>query len=654
MKCKVGVYVCHCGTNIAGKIDVEELSSFARQLPHVALSRHYGFMCSEPGQELIRKDIKEHGLNRVVVAACSPRMHEHTFRKACEEAGINPYFLQMANIREQCSWAVEDPSEALSKARDLLRAAVARVVLHQPLPTKVVDVHPDVLVVGGGIAGIQAALDIADGGHLVHLVEREQSIGGRMAQLDKTFPTLDCSSCILTPKMVSAGTHPLIRLHAYSEIEEISGYVGNFHVKILHKPSYVNWELCTGCGVCQEKCPRRVPSWFDGGLGRRKAIYTLFPQAVPNKPVIDRQNCIYFQKGRCRACEKFCEVGAIDFEQSPRIEEVQVGSIIVATGYDVFDPTTIESYGYGRLPNVITSMEFERMVSAAGPTGGKILLQDGREPADVAIIHCVGSRDKNFHEYCSRVCCMASLKYAHLIREKTSANVFCFYIDMRCFGKGYEEFYERLQREGVTFIRGKPAQITDQAMVPEERGRLMVMAEDTLSETPLRVPVDMVILAVAMEPRSDSQDVARSLLLSQGRDGFFLEQHPKLAPVSTTVSGIFLAGTCQGPKDIPDTVAHASAAASKALSMASRGRVEVESMVSEIDPELCSGCQICISLCPSGAIDYLARSGISQVNEALCKGCGACSAACPSGAASLRHFTSQQVMTEIEALVGEP
>ena len=649
---RIGVYVCHCGTNIAGKVQVEELARYAQDLPHVAVARDYRFMCSEPGQEQIRKDIQELGLNRVVVAACSPRMHEGTFRKTCQQAGINPYFLQIANIREHCSWVVEEPKAADVKAIDLVRAAVARVALHQPLLTQEVSVHPDVLIVGGGIAGIQAALDIADGGHTVHLVERLQSIGGHMSQLDKTFPTLDCSACILTPKMVAAGSHPNIRLHMYSEVQEVSGYVGNFRAKVLHRARYVNWERCTGCGICQEKCPKRLPSEYNERLGQRKAIYTMFPQAVPNKPVIDRETCIYFQKGKCRACEKFCEVQAIDFQQEERVEELEVGSIIVATGYDQMDPSVITAYGYGRYPNVITGMEFERLVSAAGPTGGHIVTKEGNEPRDVAILHCVGSRDKNYHEYCSRVCCMYALKFAHLIREKLKANVYLFYIDMRCFGKGYEEFYERVQSEGAIFIRGKAAEITDQAMTPEEQGRLMVVGEDTLSGEVLRVPVDMVILAAAMEPRADVEKTSRTFLLGRSRDGFFLEQHPKLAPVSTAAAGIFLAGTCQGPRDIPDTVAHASAAAAKALSLAGRGKVEIESMISGIDAEVCAGCQTCVPLCPAHAIDFQERLGISRVNEALCLGCGSCAAACPSGAARLKGFTSEQVLAEIDALMG--
>jgi len=652
MENRIGVYVCHCGTNISGKVAVEKIAEYARDLPGVVVARDYRFMCSEPGQEQIREDIVRDRLNRVVVAACSPRMHEGTFQKAIEKAGINRYYIQIANIREHVSWTTEDPEEATKKAMDMVRAAVARVPLHAPLPTQEVAVNKDVMVVGAGIAGIQAALDIADGGYKVHLVERLPSVGGHMSQLDKTFPTLDCSACILTPKMVAVGMHERIQLHTYSEVEEVSGFVGQFRVKVRHKASYVRNDVCTGCGICQEKCPKKVPSEYNMKLGDRKAIYTLFAQAVPNKPVIDRDNCIYFQKGKCRACEKFCEMKAIDFAQQDRVEEIEVGSIIVATGFDQMDPSIIEPYGYGRFPNVITGLEFERLVSGAGPTGGKIQLKDGSPPKDVAILHCVGSRDVRYHEYCSRVCCMYGLKFAHLIREKIGANVYMFYIDMRCFGKGYEEFYNRVQNEGAILIRGKASQVTDQTVLPEDKGRLLVTAEDTATGEKVYVPVDMVILSAAMEPRADVQNTARTFNISRSKDGFFLEQHPKLGPVNTAVSGIFLAGTCQGPKDVPDTVAHAAAAAAKALALASKGVVEMESVISGIDPEVCVGCQACISACPATAIVYNERRGISSVNEAVCLGCGACAATCPSGAAGLKHFTPDQVLTEIEALMG--
>jgi len=648
MEPKIGVYICHCGSNIAGTVDTTEVARFAQDLEGVVVARDYKFMCSDPGQELIKKDIKELGLNRVVVASCSPTMHEPTFRRACQDAGVNPYLFEMANIREHVSWVTEDKQAATEKAKALVSAAVRRVYYHQPLETKEVPVNPNTLVVGGGIAGIQAALKIADSEHQVYLVERTPSIGGHMAQLDKTFPTLDCSACILTPKMTQVGSHPFIKMLTYSEIEEVSGYIGNFKVRIRKKARYVNEELCTGCGVCQTKCPWKVDSEFEAGLGKRKAIYTPFPQAVPNIPVIDKELCAYFQSGKCRACEKFCEAKAIDFEQEDEIIEVKVGSIILATGFHLFDPTPIYAYGYGRLDNVITSLEFERMINSAGPTEGSVVLKDGSEPKSVAIIHCVGSRDEKYHEYCSRVCCMQSMKFAHLIKEHTDAEVYEFYIDIRSFGKGYEEFYNRILEEGTTFFRGRPGEITDVAETPEEEGKLIVQFEDTLVGRQRRLPVDMVILSCALEPQPDAETINRLFNISCSGDGFFLEKHPKLEPVSTMTDGIFLAGCCQGPKDIPDTVAQASAAAAEALVIISRGRVEVEAATAVIDERICSGCQACKLVCPYSAIEFDEEKGVCRVNKALCKACGACVAACFSHAVSLEHFTNEQIVAEME------
>ncbi len=648
MEPRIGVYICHCGSNIAGTVDTAEVARFAQGLGGVVVARDYKFMCSEPGQELIKKDIKELGLNRVVVASCSPTMHEPTFRRACQDAGVNPYLFEMANIREQVSWVTEDKEEATEKAKALVSAAVSRVYYHQPLETREVPVNPNTLVVGGGIAGIQAALKVADSEHKVYLVEKDPSIGGHMAQLDKTFPTLDCSACILTPKMTQVGSHPFIELMTYSQVEEVSGYIGNFKVKIRKKARYVNEELCTGCGLCQTKCPWKVDSEFEVGLGKRKAIYTPFPQAVPNKPVIDREHCTYFQSGKCRACEKFCEAKAIDFEQEDKIVEVEVGAIIVATGFNLFDPTPIYAYGYKRLDNVITSLEFERLVNSAGPTEGNIVLKNGKEPESIAIIHCVGSRDEKYHEYCSRVCCMHSMKFAHLIKEHTSATVYEFYIDIRSFGKGYEEFYNRILNEGTVFIRGRPAEITNVAETPEEEGKLIVQFEDTLVSRQRRLPVDMVILSCALEPQPDVEAVARLFNISRSADGFFLEKHPKLEPVSTMTDGIFLAGCCQGPKDIPDTVAQASAAAAEALAMISRGRVEIEAATAVIDERICSGCRACLEVCPYSTISFDEEKKVCRVNQALCKACGACNAACFSHAISLQHYTNEQIVAEME------
>ena len=648
---RIGVYVCHCGSNIAGTVDTEAVTEFARSLEAVALARNYVFMCSEPGQEIIRNDIREAGLNRIVVAACSPTMHEITFRRVLEEAGINPYLIEIANIREHCSWVTEDRDLATEKAKALLGAAVRRVYYHQPLEARRVPFTPATLVVGGGIAGIQAALEIADAGDKVYLVEKEPSIGGHMIQLDKTFPTLDCSSCILTPKMTRVGSHPSIELLSYSQVEEVSGYIGNFKVKIRKKARYVDAEKCNGCGLCQEKCPIKTPSEFDAALGKRKAIYTPFAQAVPNTPVIDTGHCTYFLKGKCRLCEQVCEREAINFAQQDEIVDLEIGSIIMATGFGVFDPTPISRYGYGRLDNVITSLEFERLVSSSGPTGGEITLKDGAAPQSVAIVHCVGSRDKNYHEYCSRVCCMYALKYAHLIKEKLGAEVYNYYIDMRCFGKGYEEFYERISGEGTIFIRGKVGEVTDQAVSDEEKGKLVVVAEDTLLGVLTRVPVDMVILCVALEPPPDAEAVARLFNISRSADGFFLEKHPKLDPVATTTDGVFVVGCAQGPKDIPDTVAQASAAAARVLALISQGEVEIEAATAAIDERICSGCQLCIPICPYSAISFDEEKLVSRVNEALCKGCGACVGGCPSDAISLSHFTNEQIMAQMEGML---
>jgi len=1112
MEPKIGVYVCHCGTNIAGTVDVEAVAEFAATLPSVAVARHYMYMCSDPGQELIRQDIKEMELNRVVVAACSPTLHERTYRRVCQESGLNPYLFEMANIREHCSWVTEDKAAATEKAKALVSAAVRRVYYQEPLETREVPVSPNTLVVGGGVAGIQAALEIADSKHKVYLVEREPSVGGHMIQLDKTFPTLDCSACILTPKMSLVGAHPYIDLMSYSEVENVSGYVGNFKVKINKKARYVDVDKCTGCGECSNVCPVTVPNEFDLGLGNRKAIYRPFPQAVPNAFTIDKRGlppcrvacpagvnaqgyvalisqgkfkealevlrrtmpfagvcgrvcthpcesecergkvdepvsirslkrfmsdyemsvgrekatpiertkedkvavigsgpaglaCAYdliregypvtvfeaapkaggmmrygipeyrlpekvldneisyiqelgveiktnrpvkdlkdiFEQGyeaiflatgawvsqkmgipdedaegvlhaidflnkvnagakvelgkrvavigggnaaidaarvakrlgaedinivyrrsrtempaeaeevneaeregiklnilaapvkvltknnrvtgiqcirmelgepdasgrrrpvpikgsefdmevdnvimavgqgvdkdalpkeleytswgtlqvdsvtlqtniegvfaagdvvsgpadviaavaggkeaaisidrhlrgadlkegrpetrkrvtevskkgvepkerpvmptlelnkregfvevelgldektaveeaqrclncgvcsECMECVKVCEVGAINQDMEDEIVEVEVGNIIVATGYDTFDPTPIYNYGYGRLDNVLTAMEFERMINASGPTAGEVFLKDGSHPKTVGIIHCVGSRDEKYHEYCSQVCCMYSMKLSHLIREHVpGAQVTEFYIDLRCVGKGFEEFYNRVLDEGTTFVRGRPAEVTDIAESPEEEGKLIIIGEDTLVGRQRRVPVDMVVLSTALEPRADAGEVGRMFSISRSADGFFLEKHPKLDPVATMNDGIFVVGCCQSPKDIPNTVAQASAAAARALATISAGSIEIEAATSVVVEELCSGCKICTDLCPFNAISFDEEKKVSVINDALCKGCGVCVAACPSGAIIGRHFTTQQLMAEIDGVL---
>ena len=651
---KVGVYICHCGHNIAGTVDVEELASWAGEQPGVAVARDYKFMCSSLGQELIEQDIKELGLTRVVVAACSPHMHEPTFRKACERAGLNQYLLKMANIREHASWVHQHSMEsATAKAKAEISGAIRRAIELEPLEPFLAEIKETTMVVGGGIAGINAALEIANAGHPVIMVEREPSIGGHMAQFDKTFPTLDCAACILTPKMFDVGNHPNITLLTYSEVEEVEGYVGNFTVRVRCKARQINAELCTGCGDCWSRCPAKVvDEVYEAGLGYRTSIYRPFPQAVPKYPVIERESCIYYQKGTCKACEKFCPTGAIDFDQEDEIQIFNVGNIVLATGYDVFDARRIPQYGYGRLANVFTSLEFERMTNASGPTNGKVVLRDGVTiPESVAIIHCVGSRDKNYHAYCSATCCMAALKFAHLVKEKTEADVYDFYIDMRTAFKDYEEFYNRLMEEGTNFVRGRAAEVTDAARLPGEEGKLIVQAEDTLIGKQRRIPVDMVILMAAMEPRYDAKEVSHRFGIGCSEAGFFTERHPKLDPVATMSDGIFIAGACQGPKDIPTTVEQGAAAAARVLTLIGQGQVEIEPIRAQIDEARCSGCRICNNLCPYGAIDYLADLEVSRVNPALCKGCGTCVAACPSQVINGQHYTFDSLMSQIEGVL---
>jgi len=644
---RIGVYICHCGTNIASTVDCESLVLFSKSLPGVKMARDYRYLCSDPGQDLIKKDITHFSLEGVVIAACSPRMHETTFRSLLKAAGLNPYCLNMANIREQCSWVHQDRNEATEKAKRLLQAAVARVLRQKALEAKKVEMKPSILVVGAGIAGIQAALTIASEGTKVVLVERAPFIGGHMAQLDKTFPTLDCASCIFTPKTVEVARNRNIELHVCSEVVEVKGYVGNFKVSIKTYPTYVDPSRCTGCGECIEACvlKKGVASEFEERMVNRKAIYIAFPQAVPLRAVIDPQACLFLSRGKCKkSCMEACKAQAIDFEQKEELIEKEVGAIILATGYELFDPHLLPQYGYGIYENVLTNLQFERLLSPSGPTRGEIRLKDGTSPKAIAFLHCIGSRDENANPYCSRVCCMVSMKQAHLAKEKTGSEVFEFYIDINAFGKGYQEFYKRVREEGIFFIRGKGSEVF------KREGRLVVAAEDTLLGTPIEIPVDMVVLGAGLSARRDAEKVAQVFGINQSPDRFFMEAHPKLRPVATSVDGIFLAGCCQGPKDIPDTVAQASAAAAEAISLVTRGEIEVEPITSWIDPELCSGCKLCVEICPTSAIQFIEAKGISSVNEALCKGCGACAAICPSKAARQNHFTQDQVLAEVEEL----
>ena len=653
---RIGVFVCHCGSNIAGVVDVGEVVRWAGTAlasRGVVVAREYKFMCSSPGQDLIEKDVREYGLTRVVVAACSPHLHEATFRSACEKAGLNPYLCDMVSIREHVSWVHTDPRAATEKAKAIVSGGVERVRYHEPLAPLRVPIHPATLVVGGGIAGIQATLELADAGHRVWLVEREPSIGGHMAQFDKTFPTLDCAACILTPRMVAAGYHPNVNLLTFSEVEKVDGCVGSFTVTIRRKARHVNTESCTGCAICQEKCPKQViDRVYEAGLGYRKAIYTPFPQAVPKFPIIDQPNCTYFQKGTCKACQKFCPTGAIDFDQKDEILTVEVGNIILATGYDMFDAHKVSQYGYGRLPNVFTSLEFERLSNSAGPTHGEIVLRDGvTRPRSVGIIHCVGSRDRNFNNYCSAICCMQSVKFAHLVHERTGATVFNFYIDMRTPAKAYDEFYQRVLEEGTLFVRGKVAEVTDAARLPGEEGKLIVQVEDTLAGRQRRIPVDMVILSVGLQAQPDATTIAKRFGISCSAEGWFIEKHPKLDPVATMTEGIFIAGCATGPKDIPATVSQGSAAAARVLGRIELGEIFLEPFRAAVDDARCSGCRICNALCPFNAIVYHEDRKKTEINPALCQGCGTCISACAARAIRGTGFSDEQVLAQIDGLL---
>ena len=655
---RIGVYICHCGSNIAATVDVHDVSTWAAEALEdrgVVVARDYQFMCSSLGQELIEADIREQGLTRVVVGACSPHLHEATFRNACQRAGLNPYLCEMVSLREQVSWVHTDRAAATEKSKAMISGGVERVALHEPLEPLIVPINPATLVVGGGIAGIQAALEIADSGYPVYLVEREPSIGGHMAQFDKTFPTLDCSACILTPKMVSAGGHPNITLLTWSEVEQVDGYVGNFTATVRKKARYVNPDVCTGCGLCIEKCPVRVvDDVFEAGLGYRKAIYRPFPQAVPKYPVIDVDSCTYFQRGKCKACQLFCPTkpNSIDFTQQDEIMQLNVGNIILATGYDLFDCRRIPQYGYGRLANVFTSLEFERLCNAAGPTAGEVVLRDGiTKPESVGIIHCVGSRDNKYNSYCSVICCMQSLKFAHLVKERTGAEVYNFYIDMRTAFKDYDEFYQKVLSEGVHFIRGRVAEVTDAARNPGEEGKIIVQVEDTFIGKQRRIPVDMMILSAALEPRHDSNEVAYTFGIACSANGWFIEKHPKLDPVATMTEGVFIAGCAQGPKDIPATVSQGAAAAARVLGRINQGQLALEPVRASVIEAMCSGCRICNNVCPFNAILFHADRMVTEINPALCQGCGTCVAACPSGAITGTQFSNEQVLAQLDGLL---
>ena len=659
---RVGVFVCHCGTNIAGFIDINKVKEYALTLPGVVHADEYQYMCSTPGQTKIADAIKEHNLTGVVVAACSPRLHEPTFRTATKVGGLNPFKFEMANIREQNSWVhMHDWDGATAKAKDQVRIAVAKAILLEDLIPMSVPVEHAAMVVGGGIGGIQASLDLANAGIKTYLVEKEPSIGGRMSQLDKTFPTLDCSQCILTPKMVDVGRHPNIELMTYSEVEKVEGYIGNFEITVRKKAGGVFSPAeaeargiagtgCNGCGDCEDVCPVIKPNKFEQNMAARKAIYINHPQVMPLLYTIDFDACV-----KCGLCVDICgtEKNAIDLEMVDTFETVKVGSVILAIGYDLIPIENKTEWGYKKFDNVITGLEFERLICASGPTTGHLIRpSDGKTPMKVGFVLCAGSRDNTDtgKPYCSRFCCMYSLKHAHQIMEKIPGAIpYIFYMDIRAFGKMYEEFYWRIQDEGAKFIRGRVSNIEEDSQTKN----LTVFAEDTLLGRPVSLELDLVVLASAVQPVANAEKTRQMFGISKSQDGWFLEAHPKLNPCGTTTAGIFLAGVCQGPKDIPDTVAQAEGAASAASIPIHVGEVELEPYFAQCIEELCAGCGMCTNLCPYGALALIEKDGrkVMQVTEAKCKGCGTCGGFCPGGAIKMQHFTSQQIVSQIDAFL---
>jgi len=643
---RIGVFLCHCGSNIAGVVDIPRLMDAVKRIDGVAHVEDYKYVCSKPGQQIIQDRINEKRLDRIVIGSCSPRMHEVTFRQTMRDSGLNPFLLEIANLREQCSWIhANDPKAATEKATDLIRMAVARAKLLEALDEPIVEVKKATLIIGAGIAGISAALDLANAGFKVHLVEKEPSIGGKMSRWDKTFPTLDCSSCILTPRMAEVGAHPNIEILTLSQVEKVEGFVGNFEVTVRQKPRHVDVKKCTCCDDCTKVCPIDVPSEFDANLTYRRAIYIPFAQAVPSAYLLDMKNCLGVDTIRCGKCRDKCEPGAINYDDHEKVIKLEVGTIIVATGFEVFDATKKEEYGYGEYPNVVNLAEVERMLSAAGPTQGHVVRpSDLREPRRIVYIQCVGSRDERTNRYCSRVCCMTAIKQARMIRDKTGAEIFLFYIDLRTFGKGYEEFYESTAAAGVTFIRGRVGEI----LQDDPTQNLTVRGEDTLLGKPMQLDnVDLVVLSTGVVPPASAKDLARILNLSQSSDGFLLEAHPKLRPVDSFNDGVFVAGMAQGPKDIPDTVAQAKAASSGAMALMGKGRITVEPYYSVVDEDKCSGCRICVSSCAHNAITFM-KNGRAYVNPAMCKGCGCCTVSCPVSAIKSQHYTDGQISAMIQ------
>ncbi|MGP8320765.1 MAG: CoB-CoM heterodisulfide reductase HdrA2 [Methanosarcinaceae archaeon] len=639
---RIGVYICHCGLNIANVINITILREKVEKLADVSIVTDIQFMCSDSGQESIVKDIKEHDIDRVVVAACSPRLHEQTFKKVLEKAGLNSHLLEIANIREQDSWVhMDNPRMATQKAFDLVKMGVARARLLEPLKSKTIKINKDVLVIGGGVAGIEAALNLADSGFHVYMVEKESTIGGKMALLNEVFPTNDCSICVLAPKMTDVQNHSDIDLFTFSEITKITGSIGNFQVNGIKKPRYVSEDKCKGCvEECSRVCPVEISNPFDFGLGKAKAIYMPIPQAVPQVVCIDSEYCV-----GCGLCKQACPADAIDYDQKNEPFSLTVGAIIVATGYQLFDASRKEEYGYGIYPDVVTNMELERMLNASGPTRGKVVVpSSGEVPGRVAFIQCVGSRDATVdNTYCSRVCCMSAIKNAIMLKERyPDIEIVIHYIDIRASGEMYEEYYERTQSMGVDFIRGKVAQVSENT-----DGNLLLRFEDTLESKILEETYDLVVLSTGMEANRHADNISKMLNLSRRPDRFFSSAHPKMRPVDAHINGIFIAGCASGPKEIQVSIAQGGAAAARVVRLLNKGELKTDPLSAHVDPAKCIGCKLCVDVCKFSKIQIVAKKAV--VDEISCKGCGVCSAACPTDAICMRSYTDKQILAQVEA-----
>lgn len=647
---RIGVYICECGPNIKDATDLDDIVDFAHGLDNVVLARTFRLLCSDEGKEFLKKEIKEQNLTRVVIAACSPKEHEIDFKKVLKEAGLNPFLLQIANIREQCAWVIKDKSLATEKAKVTLKAAVKRVLKHEQLETKEMECQTDVLVIGAGITGISAALTLAQKGRKVYLVEKSPCLGGKVTRYEEVFPNMECAPCMLDPLLDEVLHDEHIELLTLSEVQEVLGSYGNFIVKVKTKARFIDPKTCIGCGACFEVCPVNVKNEYNEGLNERKAIYIPYAGSLPNVAVIDKEHCLNFRGKDCSACQQACPFACINYDETDQVKELQVGAIVLATGFDLFDLKKVPQYGHGKIENIYTSLEFERLLSSTGPTGGNILLKNGQPPKKIALIHCVGSRSKKYNEYCSEVCCLYLLKFAHLAKKKLpEVSVVDIYSDFCLPGKSSQGFFNKVAEEkGIENLYVKDL---DSIRVMKENGGIVIKYVDGDGQSK-GFTCDMVVLAPSLEGSRDAKDLARVFDILQDQTGFFIEEHPMIKPVSTTTEGIFIAGCAQGSKDIPTSVAQGQSAAGRILSRLVPGeKLVLETMIAVVDEELCSGCKTCVGICSYNAINYDSKKKQAVVNEVLCRGCGTCVASCPSGALKGRHSTDEQISVEITGLL---